>query len=91
MLDKMVKDYVSKNSDATILNIACGMDTRFYRSDIGRIKWYNRHSEALLCKASRLRRTVLTHGSVIDDLAKMPLQASIFASWYNIDLPLQLM
>ncbi|MCM1060163.1 MAG: class I SAM-dependent methyltransferase [Eubacterium sp.] len=41
MLDKMVKDYVEKNPDAVIINIACGMDTRFYRSDNGRIKWYN--------------------------------------------------
>jgi O-methyltransferase involved in polyketide biosynthesis len=41
MLDKMVKDYVSKNPDAIVINIACGMDTRFYRSDNGRIRWYN--------------------------------------------------
>jgi O-methyltransferase involved in polyketide biosynthesis len=41
MLDRMVKDYVGKNPDAVVINIACGMDTRFYRSDNGRIRWYN--------------------------------------------------
>jgi O-methyltransferase involved in polyketide biosynthesis len=41
MLDKTVKDYVRKNPNAVVMNIGCGMDTRFYRCDNGRIKWYN--------------------------------------------------
>jgi hypothetical protein len=43
---------------------------------------YNRHSTA--CRASlRLCRFVLPHGCAIYGFAKMPLQASIFASLYN--------
>jgi O-methyltransferase involved in polyketide biosynthesis len=41
MLDKMVKEHVGKNPDGVVINIGCGMDTRFYRSDNGRIRWYN--------------------------------------------------
>ena len=41
LLDRMVKKYIEKHPDATIINIACGMDTRFYRVDNGKIRWYN--------------------------------------------------
>ena len=41
LLDKMVKEFIEKNPTATIVNIACGADTRFYRVDNGRIRWYN--------------------------------------------------
>lgn len=40
LLDKLVRDYIKKNPDATIINLACGVDTRFYRVDNGRIRWY---------------------------------------------------
>lgn len=40
LLDKMVKDFIRKNPDATIINLACGADTRFYRVDNGQIRWY---------------------------------------------------
>lgn len=41
ILDRLVKRYIEKNPQATVINIACGMDTRFYRVDNGRIRWYN--------------------------------------------------
>ena len=41
MLDKMVKEYISKHPEATVINIACGMDTRVYRVDNAKIRWYN--------------------------------------------------
>ena len=41
LLDKMVGEYIKKNPNATIINIACGADTRFFRVDNGRIRWYN--------------------------------------------------
>lgn len=41
VLDRMVKDYVAKHPETTVVNIACGMDTRFYRVDNGKISWYN--------------------------------------------------
>lgn len=33
ILDKMVGDYISKNTDCTIINLACGFDTRYWRID----------------------------------------------------------
>lgn len=41
LLDNMVKAYIDSNPDSTIINIACGLDTRFYRVDNGKIRWYN--------------------------------------------------
>ena len=41
VLDEMVSDFIEKNPQATIINIASGMDTRFNRLDNGLIKWYN--------------------------------------------------
>ena len=41
VFDELVKDFIDKNPDCTVVNIACGLDTRFYRMDNGRITWYN--------------------------------------------------
>ena len=41
VLDEMVSDYIKKHPHCTIINIASGMDTRFYRLDNNQIKWYN--------------------------------------------------
>lgn len=41
VLDRMVKDYISAHPEAVIINLACGLDTRFYRVDNGKIRWYN--------------------------------------------------
>lgn len=41
VFDELVKDFIGKNPDCTIVNIACGLDTRFYRMDNGKITWYN--------------------------------------------------
>ena len=41
VLDRMVKDYIAKHPETTVVNIACGMDTRFYRVDNGKVSWYN--------------------------------------------------
>ena len=41
VLDELVKDFIGRNPTATIVNIACGLDTRFYRVDNGTITWYN--------------------------------------------------
>ena len=39
--DELVKNFIEKNPDCTVVNIACGLDTRFYRMDNGKITWYN--------------------------------------------------
>ena len=41
VFDELVGDFIAKNPDCTVVNIACGLDTRFYRMDNGRITWYN--------------------------------------------------
>ena len=41
VFDELVKDFINKNPDCTVVNIACGLDTRFYRMNNGRIIWYN--------------------------------------------------
>lgn len=41
LLDRMVGDFIRENPEGTVVNIACGLDTRFYRVDNGTIRWYN--------------------------------------------------
>lgn len=41
VFDELVKNFIEKNPDCTVVNIACGLDTRFYRMDNGTITWYN--------------------------------------------------
>ena len=41
VFDELVKAFIDKNPDCTVVNIACGLDTRFYRMDNGKITWYN--------------------------------------------------
>lgn len=41
VLDELVSDYIKNNPDCIVVNIACGLDTRFYRMDNGKITWYN--------------------------------------------------
>lgn len=41
VFDELVKKFIDQNPDCTVVNIACGLDTRFYRMDNGRITWYN--------------------------------------------------
>lgn len=41
LLDRTVKAYIKKHTNTTVINIACGMDTRFYRVDNEKIRWYN--------------------------------------------------
>lgn len=41
VFDEMVSDFIAKYPDCTVVNIACGLDTRVYRMDNGRLTWYN--------------------------------------------------
>lgn len=47
LLDRMVQDFVRQHPHATIINIACGMDTRFYRV-LGRIPFIKNISNRLV-------------------------------------------
>lgn len=41
ILDKLVKDFISKNPNACVINIACGLDARYLRLDNKKILWYD--------------------------------------------------
>lgn len=41
ILDRAVTNFISKHPDAVIINLGCGLDTRFLRVDNGRIRWYD--------------------------------------------------
>lgn len=41
MLDRIVKDFLSKNPDAVIVNLGSGFDNRFSRVDNGKVSWFN--------------------------------------------------
>ena len=41
ILDTETKKFIRKNPNAIIVNLGCGLDTRFSRMDNGKIKWYD--------------------------------------------------
>lgn len=41
VFDELVGDFINHNPDCTVVNIACGLDTRAYRLDSGKLRWYN--------------------------------------------------
>ena len=41
VFDELVSGFIKKYPDCTVVNIACGLDTRAYRMDNGKQTWYN--------------------------------------------------
>ena len=41
VFDELVKEFIAQNPNCTVVNIACGLDTRAYRVDNGKLRWYN--------------------------------------------------
>ena len=41
VFDELVRAFLQQHPDATVVNIACGLDTRVYRMDNGQCSWYN--------------------------------------------------
>jgi len=39
--DRYVLDFLSENPGGTVVNLGCGLDTRFYRVDNGRVLWFD--------------------------------------------------
>jgi len=39
--DKHVRDFLSRNPNAVVIHIGCGLDTRFERVDNGRVDWFD--------------------------------------------------
>lgn len=41
ILDNTTKSFIDKYPEATIINLGCGLDTRFFRVDNSKIRWYD--------------------------------------------------
>jgi len=39
--DRYVVDFLLKYPEGTVINLGCGLDTRFYRTDNGKVIWYD--------------------------------------------------
>lgn len=39
--DRYVLNFLSENPGGTVINLGCGLDTRFYRVDNGRVLWFD--------------------------------------------------
>ena len=39
--DRFVQDFLSRHPSAVLINLGCGLDTRFERVDNGLVEWYN--------------------------------------------------
>lgn len=72
LLDGLVKDYIEQNPDAVIVDVACGIDTRFYRVDNGRIRWYNMD----LPETIEARNRLLGSHERVRDISKSVLDES---------------
>ncbi|MCU0511715.1 MAG: class I SAM-dependent methyltransferase [Anaerolineae bacterium] len=55
ILDELTRAYLAQHPDAVVVNIAAGLDTRFFRVDTGRCRWY----ELDLPESIALRRRLL--------------------------------
>lgn len=41
LFDDLVRDFLARHPGCTVVNLACGLDTRFHRVDDGQVRWYN--------------------------------------------------
>ena len=46
LFDDLVRDFIARHPGCTVVNIACGLDTRFHRVDDGKMRWYDLTSQA---------------------------------------------
>ncbi|MCM1146181.1 MAG: class I SAM-dependent methyltransferase [Lachnoclostridium sp.] len=67
LLDSMAGDFIRKNPECTVINIACGLDTRAYRLNISEsVRWYNLD----LPETIEVRRLFLEENGHISMIAK---------------------
>lgn len=75
LLDKSTKTFIDKYPNAAIINIGCGLDTRFFRLDNGQIKWYDLD----LPEPIRIRKHFFTE----TERYKMIAKSAFDYSWIN--------
>lgn len=72
VLDNMVSDFLDKHNEVTVINIACGLDTRCYRME-GKYKyWYNID----LPETISIRKKFLPESGPIYQIAKSAMDES---------------
>ena len=75
ILDTETKKFIRKNPNAIIVNLGCGLDTRFSKMDNGKIKWYDLD----LPETIRIKKIFFREKSNYKMIAK-----SVFDySWFN--------
>lgn len=72
LLDRMVGGFIRDYPDATVVNIACGLDTRVYRLDNGQVRWYNLD----LPEVIEIRRRFLDEHGRVSMIAKSAMDES---------------
>lgn len=73
LLDRMVGDFIRENPKGTVVNIACGMDTRVYRLKTPpSVRWYNID----LPETIEVRRRFLAENGNISTIAKSAMDES---------------
>ena len=75
ILDNATKAFIEKHPNATIINLGCGLDTRFSRLDNGKIRWYDLD----------LPESVITRKQFFDenDRYKMIARSAFDYSWID--------
>ena len=41
LFDDLVRDFIARHPGCTVVNVGCGLDTRFHRVDDGQVRWYD--------------------------------------------------
>ena len=72
VLDKLVGNYLNEHSNAVVVNIACGMDTRCYRNEGHYKRWYNLD----LPETMEVRQRFLKEDGVISQIAASAMDAA---------------
>ncbi len=72
VLDRMVKQYLEKNANTVVINIACGLDTRCYRMKGKYLHWYN----VDLPETMKIRSQFLPETGPIYQIAKSAMDDS---------------
>ena len=72
VLDRMVEQYLEKNANTIVINIACGLDTRCYRMEGKYLRWYN----VDLPETMKIRKRFLTETGPVYQITKSAMDDS---------------
>lgn len=65
ILDDYTRDFVEKHPTATIINIAAGLDTRFYRMDNGQLTWIELDLPESIAVRRQLMKEAENHKTIV--------------------------